>query len=124
MSRYAEAHRLDKIAGPGDARPTALQIVEDEGLTGKLTDKVFLVTGVSSGIGVETLRALYATGGHVFGTVRKKCFAFGMCFCINGQTIKQIGNQLYRLYFSLMKLFRVRHAVSGHQLLVAQFTAT
>ncbi|KAK3716880.1 hypothetical protein LTR37_006230 [Vermiconidia calcicola] len=68
MSRYAEAHKNHN--GPGDARPTALQIVEDEGLTGKLTDKVFLVTGVSSGIGIETMRALYATGGHVFGTVR------------------------------------------------------
>lgn len=68
MSRYAEAHRDTK--GPGDARPTALQVVEDEGLIGKLTDKVFVVTGVSSGIGVETLRALYATGAHVFGTVR------------------------------------------------------
>lgn len=68
MSRYAEAHK--KTAGPGDARPTALQIVEDEGLVGKLTDKVFVVTGVSSGIGIETMRALYATGGHVFGTVR------------------------------------------------------
>jgi NAD(P)-dependent dehydrogenase (short-subunit alcohol dehydrogenase family) len=28
------------------------------------------VTGVSFGIGVETLRALYATGAHVFGAVR------------------------------------------------------
>lgn len=68
MSRYAEAHKDTK--GPGDARPTALQIVEDEGLVGKLTDKVFVVTGVSSGIGIETMRALYATGGHVFGTAR------------------------------------------------------
>jgi hypothetical protein len=69
MSRYAAAHKNTK--GPGDARPTALQIVEDEGLIGKLTDKVFLITGVSSGIGIETMRAMYATGGHVFGTVRK-----------------------------------------------------
>lgn len=68
MSRYADAHKTPR--GPGDARPTALQVVEDEGFVGKLTDKVFLVTGVSSGIGVETMRALYATGGHVFGTVR------------------------------------------------------
>ena len=68
MSRYAEAHKNPK--GPGDARPSAVKIVEDEGLVGKLTDKVFLVTGVSSGIGIETMRALYATGGHVFGTVR------------------------------------------------------
>lgn len=68
MSRYAASHANPK--GPGDARPTALQIVSDEGLTGKLTDKTFLVTGVSSGIGIETLRAFYATGAHVIGTVR------------------------------------------------------
>lgn len=68
MSRYAEAYK--NSTHPGDSRPTALQIVEDEGFIGKLSDKVFLVTGVSSGIGIETMRALYATGGHVFGTVR------------------------------------------------------
>ncbi|KAM3414440.1 hypothetical protein BST61_g9605 [Cercospora zeina] len=68
MSRYAKAH--ENPTGPGDDRPTALEIVEDEGLIGKLHDKVFVVTGVSSGIGIETMRALYATGGHVFGTVR------------------------------------------------------
>jgi NAD(P)-dependent dehydrogenase (short-subunit alcohol dehydrogenase family) len=68
MSRYAAVHAT--TFGPGDGRPTALQIIADEGLTGKLTDKVFLITGVSSGIGVETLRALYSTGAHVIGTVR------------------------------------------------------
>jgi NAD(P)-dependent dehydrogenase (short-subunit alcohol dehydrogenase family) len=68
MSRYAAAHT--SLNGPGDARPTALQIVEDENLTNNLTDKVFLITGVSSGIGIETLRAMYATGAHVIGTVR------------------------------------------------------
>ncbi|KAF2209826.1 hypothetical protein CERZMDRAFT_113588 [Cercospora zeae-maydis SCOH1-5] len=68
MSRYAQTHVNPK--GPGDGRPTALQIVEDEGLIGKLHDKVFVVTGVSSGIGIKTMRALYATGGHVMGTVR------------------------------------------------------
>lgn len=68
MSRYAASHANPK--GPGDARPTALQIVSDEGLAGKLTNKTFLVTGVSSGIGIETLRAFYATGAHVIGTVR------------------------------------------------------
>nr|POE76149.1 retinol dehydrogenase 12 [Quercus suber] len=70
MSRYAKAH--ENTQGPGDARPTALQIVEDEGLTGKLGSKVFLVTGVTSGIGLETMRALYATGAHVYGTVRNR----------------------------------------------------
>jgi NAD(P)-dependent dehydrogenase (short-subunit alcohol dehydrogenase family) len=70
MSRYVEAHKVANLRGAGDARPTALQVIEDEGLTGKLTDKVFLITGVSSGIGIETMRALHTTGAHVFGTVR------------------------------------------------------
>jgi NAD(P)-dependent dehydrogenase (short-subunit alcohol dehydrogenase family) len=70
MSRYAEAHKIANLGGVGDARPTALQILEDEGLLGQLSDKTFLVTGVSSGLGIDTLRALHATGAHVYGTVR------------------------------------------------------
>lgn len=70
MSRYAESYKRENLAGAGDARPTALQIIEDEGLIGKLNDKIILITGVSSGIGIETLRALHVTGAHVFGTVR------------------------------------------------------
>ncbi|KAI0436187.1 short chain dehydrogenase [Xylaria telfairii] len=68
MSRYAQAHV--EPAGPGDSRPTALQIIKDEGLEGALTDKVFIVTGASSGIGIETGRALAATGAKVFLAVR------------------------------------------------------
>ncbi|KAI1325885.1 short chain dehydrogenase [Xylariaceae sp. FL0255] len=68
MSRYVEAHA--EPSGPGDARPTALQIIKDEGLEGNLTDKVFLVTGASSGLGIETGRALAATGAKVFLAVR------------------------------------------------------
>lgn len=66
--RYTQAHV--NTQGPGDARPTGLQIITDEGLEGKMTDKVFLVTGASSGIGIETGRALAATGGKVFLGVR------------------------------------------------------
>ncbi|KAF1924530.1 uncharacterized protein M421DRAFT_8632 [Didymella exigua CBS 183.55] len=68
MSRYAEAQKVGNLRGAGDARPTALQVIQDEGLTGKLTDKVFLITGVSPGIGIETLRALHTTGALVFDT--------------------------------------------------------
>ena len=68
MSCYAAAHANPQ--GAGDTRPTALQIVDDEGLKGKLTDKVMLVTGGSSGIGIETVRAFHATGAKVFTTVR------------------------------------------------------
>ncbi|KAK0119481.1 hypothetical protein ONS95_010928 [Cadophora gregata] len=68
--RYVEAHKIENWGGPGDARPTALQIIEDYGRKGAMTDKVFIVTGASSGIGTETGRALAATGGKVFLTVR------------------------------------------------------
>jgi NAD(P)-dependent dehydrogenase (short-subunit alcohol dehydrogenase family) len=69
-SPYSEAHKLENIKGPGDARPTAFQILLDQDLVGKLEGKVALVTGISSGLGIETARALKATGMHVFGAVR------------------------------------------------------
>ena len=50
MSRYAKAHENQN--GPGDARPTALEIVEDEDMMAKLGGKVCIVTGGSSGIGI------------------------------------------------------------------------
>jgi NADPH:quinone reductase-like Zn-dependent oxidoreductase len=56
--------------GPGDSRPTALEIIKDEVLIGKLNDKVVLITGCSSGIGIETARALKATGATLFLTAR------------------------------------------------------
>ena len=67
-SRYADAHKSTK--GPGDARPTALQIVKDEDLEGKLKNKTVLITGCSSGLGIETARALATTGAKVFCGVR------------------------------------------------------
>ena len=69
-NKYTEAHIKSNLRGPGDARPTALQVIQDEGLINKLRDKVFLVTGTSSGIGPETGRAFAATGAKVFLTVR------------------------------------------------------
>jgi NAD(P)-dependent dehydrogenase (short-subunit alcohol dehydrogenase family) len=70
MSRYSEAHANPQ--GAGDARPTALQIINDEDLLGRMTDKVFFITGCSSGIGIETVRALHATGGTVFASGRDR----------------------------------------------------
>ncbi|CCF37318.1 WW domain-containing oxidoreductase [Colletotrichum higginsianum] len=68
MSRYAEAHA--KPNGPGDGRPTALQIIKDEGVEGKLKDEAIVITGTSSGIGIETTRALATTGATLFLTAR------------------------------------------------------
>ncbi|KAG5786635.1 hypothetical protein H9Q69_014288 [Fusarium xylarioides] len=68
MSRYAAAH--EDPQGPGDARPTALQIIKDEGVQGKFKGKVIVITGTSSGIGIETARALAETGAKLFLTAR------------------------------------------------------
>ncbi|KAM0288932.1 hypothetical protein ACHAO9_006440 [Fusarium lateritium] len=68
MSRYADAHKQPQ--GPGDARPTALQIIQDEGVEGKLQGQVIVITGTSSGIGIETVRALAATGATLYLTAR------------------------------------------------------
>lgn len=70
MDRYADVHQHARLNGPGDERPTALQIIRDEHLENAMADKIFFVTGCSSGIGVETARALKATGAKVYATAR------------------------------------------------------
>ncbi|KAK1082457.1 hypothetical protein LTR48_006959, partial [Friedmanniomyces endolithicus] len=65
---YAEAHASP--SGPGDARPTAYQMIKDNDLLGKMTDKTFLVTGGTDGLGLETVRTLAKTGARVFFTAR------------------------------------------------------
>ncbi|KAK7224861.1 hypothetical protein V2G26_012864 [Clonostachys chloroleuca] len=67
-SRYAQVHQSPK--GAGDARPTALQIIKDEQLENKFVGKNILITGCSSGIGLETARALFATGATLYLTAR------------------------------------------------------
>lgn len=73
MSRYSAAFANPK--GPGDARPTAFQIVKDEDLVGQLTGKIILITGANSGIGLEAARALHATGATLFITARSEAKA-------------------------------------------------
>jgi NAD(P)-dependent dehydrogenase (short-subunit alcohol dehydrogenase family) len=68
MARYTVAHTSPN--GAGDARPTALDIIEDNDAMGKLTEKVIVLTGASAGIGIETARALSATGATLFLTAR------------------------------------------------------
>ena len=52
------------------SHPTAAQVVEREQLTGALSDKVILLTGASSGLGIDTARALYHTGARLYLPVR------------------------------------------------------
>lgn len=68
VNRYEEAYASPQ--GAGDARPTALQILEDEDLVGKLPEKVALVTGGTNGLGLEIVRNLAKTGMTVFFTSR------------------------------------------------------
>ncbi|OQE07043.1 hypothetical protein PENVUL_c015G05469 [Penicillium vulpinum] len=68
--RYADRNRWEVLNGLGDSRVTGRQIIHDEGLVDQWGDKVVLITGVSSGIGVETVRVLASTGTTIFGTAR------------------------------------------------------
>lgn len=66
--RYASLYESPK--GPGDARPTASQIIKDNDLIGKLTDKTVFLTGGSNGLGIDEVRNLARTGAKVFFTSR------------------------------------------------------
>jgi len=70
LNPYVEAHASPK--GAGDARPTALKIVEDNGRVGAFKGKTALVTGGTGALGIETIRALRATGARVFFTARNQ----------------------------------------------------
>ena len=66
--RYTASHSSPN--GPGDARPTAAQIIQDNDLVGKLNDKAVFLTGGSNGLGVDEVRTLAMTGAQVFFTSR------------------------------------------------------
>ncbi|KAI8933855.1 hypothetical protein NX059_009554 [Plenodomus lindquistii] len=69
-TKYQDMSIFKDPQGPGDARPTAAQIISDNALEGKWADKTILITGCSSGIGVETARALLTTGATLYLTAR------------------------------------------------------
>jgi hypothetical protein len=52
LAPYAAQHANPQ--GPGDARPTAPQVLKDSSLIGTLPNLIILITGTTSGIGVET----------------------------------------------------------------------
>ncbi|KAM0276971.1 hypothetical protein ACHAQH_006206 [Verticillium albo-atrum] len=59
LNPYAEQHKPENLAGSGDSRPTALQVIKDQDLVEN-----------PGGIGIKTARALQVTGADVYIGVR------------------------------------------------------
>lgn len=107
MSKYATAHASPR--GAGDSRPTALQIVNDEAQINELPGKVFVVTGCSAGgLGIETARALHATGADVFVTTRNSAKAQSIVDDIHVHSTGQ--GRIEHLHLELDSLESVRAA--------------
>lgn len=73
LAPYYEQHKLENVQGPGDSRPTAVQIIKDQGLidSPEWVGRVVLITGVSAGgLGIETAKAIHLTGADVYITTR------------------------------------------------------
>ena len=107
FDRYAGVFKDPE--GPGDARPTALQIIKDEELESQLSEKTILITGGSSGLGIETVRALAHTGAKVVIGVRDMPKAKGVLEDIL-QDSSLDGSQLELLEMDLNSLDSVRNA--------------
>ena len=67
---YVEVHKTPQ--GPGDARPTTLQIIDDDELQDALVDKHIFITSATLGIGIETAKALFTTGATLYLTARNR----------------------------------------------------
>lgn len=71
LAPYAEVHKAPQ--GPGDGRPTASNIIEDQGLHegNPWRGKTVLNTGCSpESLGEEAAKAIHLTGADIFITVR------------------------------------------------------
>ncbi|KAB8437344.1 hypothetical protein FH972_025024 [Carpinus fangiana] len=99
----------DSPNGPGDARPTALKIVRDQKLDGKLSGLVFLITGCTGGIGLETARAIQATGADVYITGRNDALGAEVAADISSADISpHAGGKLEYIHVELDSLASVR----------------
>ncbi|KAF4921502.1 Retinol dehydrogenase 12 [Colletotrichum viniferum] len=112
MAKHIAAHQNPQ--GPGDSRPTALQIIKDEGLAGDgLSGKTALVTGANRGIGLETARALHAAGATVYLGVRDLVSGREAIEDIAGTSAPHSGARLQLLEMSLDSLASVCNAAQS-----------
>ena len=121
MGAYTAAHANPQ--GAGDARLTALQIVRDEGVEGKLGGKVIVITGASSRIGLETARALSATGATLFLTARNLKTggtALAGIVEIGRVTLEKWTTTLSLVYKPLLRLFSKNRTTKSTYLLTTQ----
>ena len=96
--------------GPGDTRPTALQIIRDNNLIGQWEGRVCLVTGGTSGIGLETVRALHATRADVYFTARS--IEKGESARNDVQNSQEGGGKLEFIVMEGQSLASVKHAAA------------
>lgn len=65
-----------------DRHSTAAEVCDGINLTGKQV----VITGVSSGLGFESMRVLAARGAHVLGLARNRASAAQACVAVGGST--------------------------------------
>ncbi|KAI8718052.1 hypothetical protein NCS52_00883100 [Fusarium sp. LHS14.1] len=106
MSRYAQAHA--NAQGPNDARPIALQIIEDENLIGGLVGKSVFITGANQGLGLETARTLHSAGVTVY--IGARSHAKGQQAINDIQASNDNDTSLHVVEISLDSLDSVRKA--------------
>jgi NAD(P)-dependent dehydrogenase (short-subunit alcohol dehydrogenase family) len=80
--------RFQDPQGPGDQRPTAVEVIKDLKAEGSLEGKVVLIIGGTGGLGFETAKSLRLTGAKIFITARseEKGQAAVKAFLSNGKS--------------------------------------